>query len=163
MADDIVGDEVHEEFACDHVGRAVAEYFHAEEGFEFAEVQFDSPALVVEFAKGFDGVEFGVEEGGNDEATGSAEAFSYQMDLDDAEGDGVGSVGKFLLADGFGELAGFDPDLEAVVGAELFAFGHVGFAGLIESDDAVDAAFFEFCKSEVGAESSICEKDVVFF
>jgi hypothetical protein len=64
VTDDIVGDEVHVEFACDHVEGAAAKDFHAEEGFEFAEVQLDGPALVVEFAEGFEGVELGVEEGG---------------------------------------------------------------------------------------------------
>ena len=75
MADDIVGDGVHEEFALDHVWRAATQDFHPEEGFEFAEVQFDSPALKVEFSEGFDGVNFRVQEGGDDEAACGAEAF----------------------------------------------------------------------------------------
>ena len=44
MADDIVGDGVHEEFALDHVWRAAAQDFHPEEGLQFAEVQLDCVA-----------------------------------------------------------------------------------------------------------------------
>ena len=66
IADDIVGDRVHEEFAGDHVGRAAAKDVHAEEGFEFAEVQLDAPTLKVEFAEGCDRVGGGIEKGGDD-------------------------------------------------------------------------------------------------
>jgi len=38
VANDIVGDGVHQEFAGDHVGRAATKDVHAKEGLEFAEV-----------------------------------------------------------------------------------------------------------------------------
>ena len=66
VANDIVSDRVHEEFAGDHVGRAAAKDVHAEEGFEFAEVQLDAPTLKVEFAEGCDRVGGGIEKGGDD-------------------------------------------------------------------------------------------------
>ena len=85
------------------------------------------------------------------------------MDFNDAKGEGFGYLCKFLLGDPFGDLSGLFPDLQAVVGAKFFAFGHVGFAGLIESNDAVDAAFFEFRESVERAEASIAKQDVIFF
>ena len=107
-------------------------------------MQLDGPALVVEFAKGFEGVELGIEEGGGDEAALGAEAFGGELDFDDPDGEGVGKVGELFLAEAFGWGGGFDPDLELVVGAEFFAFGGVELTALVESDDAVDAAFLEF-------------------
>ena len=138
VADDVVGDGVHEKFAGDHVGGEAAEDFHAEEGLEFAEVEFDAPALEVEFAEGLGGVEFGVEEGGCDEAVGSAEAFGGELDFYDADGEGLGCVGVFFFGDAFGELRGFGPGLEAVIGAEFLELG-----------DGV-----------VGAEASVGEEDI---
>lgn len=85
------------------------------------------------------------------------------MDFDDANGEGFGDLCKFLLTDALGGFRGLFPDLQAVVGAKFFAFGHVGFAGLIESNDAVDAAFFEFGESIERTEASIAEQDVIFF
>ena len=160
VADDVVGDGVHEEFAGDHVGGEAAEDFHAEEGFEFAEVEFDAPALEVEFAEGLGGVELGVEEGGCDEAVGSAEAFGDELDFYDADGEGLGCFGVFFFGDAFGELCGFGPGLEAVVGAEFFPLAEVDLAGLVESDDAVDAEFLELGNGVVGAEASVGEEDV---
>ena len=163
VADDIVGDEVHVEFACDHVGGAAAEDFHAEEGFEFAEVQLDGPALVVEFAEGFEGVELGVEEGGGDEAACGAETFGGELDFHDSDGEGVGEGGELFFAEACGWGGGFGPGLELVVGAEFFAFGDVELAPLVESYDAVDAAILEFRDGVIGAKASIGEEDVVFF
>ena len=49
----------------DH-GSPVSKGVHAEEGFEFAEVQLDAPTLKVEFAEGCDRVGGGIEKGGDD-------------------------------------------------------------------------------------------------
>lgn len=163
VANDIVSDRVHEEFAGDHVGRAATKDFHAEEGFEFAEMQLDAPTLKVEFAEGCYWVDDGIEKGGDDEAVCRAEAVGCKMDFNDAKGEGFGYLCKFLLGDPFGDLSGLFPDLQAIVEAKFFAFGHVGFAGLIESNDAVDAAFFEFRESVERAEASIAKQDVIFF
>ena len=96
MADDIVGDRVHKEFALDHVWRAATQDFHSEEGLQFAEVQLDSPTLEVEFPKSFEGVNFRLEEGGDDEAALGSEAFGSKMDFNNADGGNWGSVFIFI-------------------------------------------------------------------
>ena len=50
-ADEIVGDEVHAQFAFDHVGSQAAQDVHVEGNFEFAEMEFDAPAAKVKVGK----------------------------------------------------------------------------------------------------------------
>ena len=126
-------------------------------------MQLDSPTLEVEFPKGFNGVNVRLEEGGDDKATCGAEAFGSKMDFNNADGEGFWDCGKFVFAHACGRFDGLGPDLEAFVGAELFAFGHIAVAALIEMDDAIDALFFELGKGVEGAKSPVGKENVVFF
>lgn len=125
-------------------------------------MQFDNPALEVEFPKGFDGVNFRLEESGDDEAACGAEAFGCKMDFHNADGEGFRDGGKFLFADARGWFDGLGPGLEAIVGGEFLAFCHVAVAALIEADDAIDALFFELGEGVEGAKSPVCKEDVFF-
>ena len=85
-------------------------------------MQFDAPALKVEFSEGFEAVNFRVEEGGYNETALGSEAFGGKMDFHNADGEGFWDGGEFLFADACGRFDGLDPGLEALVGAELLAF-----------------------------------------
>jgi hypothetical protein len=115
----------------------------------------------VVFAQGFHAVLGGIEKGGYKEAALGAESIARELDFDDANGEGLGNVGELVLADALGGLDGLGPSLKAVAGSEFFAFGYVGFAGLVESDDAVDAAIFQVGKGVVGAKSSVGEMALI--
>lgn len=75
------------------------------------------------------------------------------MDFNNADGEGFRDCGKFLFAHACGRFDGFGLDLEAFVGAELFAFVHVAVTALIQVDDDIDALFFELGKGVEGAKS----------
>ena len=85
------------------------------------------------------------------------------MDFNNADGEGFRDCGKFVFSHAYGRFDGFGPDLEAFVGAELFIFGHIAVAALIEVDDAIDALFFELGKGVEGAKSPVGKENVVFF
>lgn len=126
-------------------------------------MQLDGPAFVVKFSKGFDRVDFRIEECGDDEAALGSEAVGGKMNFHNAEGEGFRDFGKFLFGDACGRFDGLGPGLEAVVGAKLFAFCHIAVTALVEADNAVDALLFELGEGVEGAKSPVCEEDVVFF
>ena len=78
-------------------------------------MQFDGPALKVEFSEGFDGVNFRVEEGGDNETACGAEAFGCKMDFHNADGEVFRDCGKFLFADACGRFDGLSPGLKAIM------------------------------------------------
>ena len=50
-ADEVVGDEVHAQFAFDHVGGLTTQDVHVEMNFDLAEMKLDAPAAKVEVGK----------------------------------------------------------------------------------------------------------------
>lgn len=50
-ANEVVGDEVHEQFAFDHVWGFAAQDVHVEVDFDLAEMEFDAPASEVEISQ----------------------------------------------------------------------------------------------------------------
>lgn len=50
-ADEIISDEMHAQFAFDHVRRQTAQHIHVEVDLDLTEVKFDAPAAEIEFGK----------------------------------------------------------------------------------------------------------------
>ena len=64
--DEVVADGVHAEFFFYHRGGFAAQGVGSHARFDFAQAQFDVPSRAVEFGEHFEGVFFGVEEGGDE-------------------------------------------------------------------------------------------------
>ena len=64
-SDKVVGDEVHAQFALDHVGGFTAQDVHIEVDFDLTEMEFDAPAAEVEVGE-IGGRNGGVEQGGDE-------------------------------------------------------------------------------------------------
>ncbi len=72
-AHEVVGDQMDLEFLLDHSGTLAAQDVEAEGGFDLGEVEFDVPALGVEFAQGVGGIKRGIGQRGGDEHGAGAE------------------------------------------------------------------------------------------
>ena len=88
-ADEVVGNEMHAQFAFDHMGRQAAENIHFEVDLNFFEMEFDAPAAKVEIGEAGGG-EIGVEQGGDDGHDLSAKTVVSDGVADHANGEAFG-------------------------------------------------------------------------
>ena len=161
----VVGNEMHAQFAFDHLGGKATKHVHVEMDFDLAEVKFDVPAAEIEFGqvdRGYGGVEQGGHEG--DAARTKATI-----------GDGVANnahrrwsraeerIGKEACRRDIGQGASGDDHIEfgtlgswAPMATRIFFFGkpHQGFHSA--SQQAGDGA--EGTEPSVGHEESILPK-----
>lgn len=96
---EIVGDEVHPEFAFDHMGRLATQNIHVEVDFDLAEMKFDFPPSEVEFRK-IAGRNGRIEQSGDERNTLGAKSRRGDGVTDDANRKAFGEKGKFLQSQG---------------------------------------------------------------
>ena len=129
-ADEVVSNEMHSQFAFDHMGRKTAEDIHFEMDLNFFEVKFDSPAAKVEIGE-VSGGNIGIEQGGDDCHDLSAKTVVSDGVADHANGKAFGETGKLFWRHSswaLGRTFPCDPDIKIGRFGEL---GGDGFADLL--------------------------------
>ena len=109
-ADEVVGDQVHVEFATNHVGTQTAQHVQVHDGFDVAEEEFDLPPASIEFGEGVSGEALGIEERGGEEEDAGSEAGNGDGDFQHADGKGIGN----RVREPPSELGGLVPGQEPI-------------------------------------------------
>ena len=129
-ADQIVGDEVHAQFAFDHVGREATEDIHVEVDLDLAEVEFDAPAAEVEFSQ-VTGGDICVQKGGDESDALGAEPGVGNGVANDPHGDAFRQEGELFRGHGRGALGRALPDHFDIKVGEIRELRADGLAHLI--------------------------------
>ncbi len=108
-ADEVVGDQIGEEFLANHGRGAAPKLFHRHGGLQVAESKFDLPAHTVEYGDAFEGIGDGVEQGRGDPKGFGAKSVVLELNAEDAHLDNFGQCVPFLLLDVVGPLNGPRP------------------------------------------------------
>ena len=108
-ADEVVGDQIGEEFLARHGRGAAPKLFHRHGGLQVAESKFNVPTHAVEFGDAFEGIDDGIEQGGGDPKGFGAKSVVLELNAEDAHLDGSGQSVPFLLLDVVGPLNGPRP------------------------------------------------------
>lgn len=110
-ADEIVRDEVHVEFAANHIGAETPQHVQVQDSFDVLEEELHLPAAAVEFGEGIGGEALGIaQRGRRKEDTGSG-ARDGDADSQHADGNGIGK----RLGEPPGKLGGLVPGQEPIV------------------------------------------------
>ena len=162
-AHEVVGDQMDLELLLDHRRALAAQDIDFQRGLDLGEVEFDVPALGVEFADGVGGVKHGIgERGGNEDGAG-AKALGGDHRADQAHGQLLGQMRELILAPHFGALLGFGPNHEPISDPHTATETQVAFAQLVQSHHCIDAAVMQSGHRPVGAKGTIGEDDIALF
>ena len=97
-ADEVVGDEMHSQFASDHLRAQATQHVHVEVNFDLAEMEFDAPETEVKIGE-IGGGNGGIEECGYERDPLSAKAWAGDGVADDAHGNALRSWERELHAE----------------------------------------------------------------
>ncbi|MGA7213404.1 MAG: hypothetical protein WBX20_04280 [Terrimicrobiaceae bacterium] len=99
-ADEVVGNNVEQEFFLDHRGCQAAQDVEGECDFDLPEMEFHAPAFQVKGSDGLSGIGHRIKQGGHQDNGAAAAALDIEVKADLAQGERVGQGGKLLRAPG---------------------------------------------------------------
>jgi len=126
--DEVVGDEMHAQFAFDHVRRQAAQHIHVEVDFYLAEMEFDAPAPEVEIGE-VRGGNGGIKERGDDRDALSAESRMGDGVADNSHEEALREESELFFRLGGSALRGAFPSHDHI---EVFRFGKQGSESLAD-------------------------------
>jgi len=103
----------------DPVDRFALQHIEAHGGFQMGEIRFNAPPGPIELGECFDGVEYRIEEGGDEGNLRDTKAFSVHPVLQFSDLKALGQVPKLLLVHPLRTGEGFKPLDELVLFPEL--------------------------------------------
>jgi hypothetical protein len=158
---EVIGDEVHPEFAADHGGGLAAKDIGAEGGLDVAKEEFGAPASKVEVGEGGFGVALGIQEGGRQADRAGAETGSADADFEFAHEEGVREGPEQGRGDSCGTAKGFCPWDDMVAETQSLAGVELGFASLVKAEDGVHLSPVKPCDVQEAAEGAVAQGHIV--
>ena len=161
-ADQIVDDGVQGDLLADHVGSATAQHVHAEGDFNISEKQLNTPAAQVELCELLGGVSCRVGECRDQDDGLGSESGDVDLDVEQAQSEGLGQCIALALGEALGRLRRFVPDNGSILGAQPLAFTEIARPGLMQTHDRINAPGQQFGNGAIGAEATVGQDHVAF-
>lgn len=160
-ANEVVGDEMHAQFALYHVGRLAAQDVHVEEDFNLPEVKFDAPTPKIKIGE-IGGGNGGIEQGGYQGNALGAKAWVGNGVADDPHLETLGQKFKLLRGHGRRALGGALPGYEDI---KIWSFGKLGADGYADlffrqTHEGIDLASGQTGDGSVGAKPPVSESEI---
>ena len=155
-ADEVVSDEVHVEFAANHIGAETPQHVQVQDRFDVPEEELHLPAAAIEFGEGVSGEALGIEQRGRQKEDTSSEARDGDTDSEHADGNGIGNrLGKLP-----GELGGLVPGQEPIGPAQAPSCAPVHAAALMEAKDPLQSTEPQSGEGGKGPEIAIAQQQI---
>ena len=160
-ADEVVGDEVHAQFAFDHVGGLTTQDVHVEMNFDLAEMKLDAPAAKVEVGKvRFENGE--IKQSGDKRHALGAKATIADGIADDAHGEALRQKGELLVSHERGTFFRAFPIHKHIKIRRFGELGTNGFAKLFfrQAHERIYAAGEQGGKGGEGEKSPVSDRQI---
>lgn len=156
----VVGDDEHQQFFADHIGRLAAKTFHAHRCFDVAKIEFDGPSSEVQLRKLVDGVYVGIEKGRDEIVLPYPKTFYIDEDAHGSNLESIRESSPLGLRPAFLTLR-LSPGYNLVVAPESLALPVVDLAHLMGPHHCIGASSQNKRKVRIRGKTSVGENDVV--
>src|SRR3954469_12503723 len=166
QSNQIIGDEMHENFLLDHLRGFTTEHIHLQHGFEIAKGQFNLPALPIKSGQLQGRIFFGVQQRRHEDDFARAYFGASEGGFNNPDGQAFGHSLPVTGAHVSGFAAGLGPTDQPIAAAEFFddmktAGMSRGFrTSLMQSKYRIDPGLKQQTDLRVGAKAAVSQDDI---